>query len=109
MSTRIIALFNLKKGVTPADYERWAKRVDLPTVNGLKSVDGFEVYRATGLLGSSAAPPYKYIEVIDVGDMDEFGKEVASERMRKVAGEFQSMADDLFFIMTEKIGGPHAV
>jgi hypothetical protein len=41
MPTRIVALFNLKRGVSAADYEAWAKRVDLPTVNGLKSVDKF--------------------------------------------------------------------
>jgi hypothetical protein len=55
-------------------------------------------------LGSEGAPPYRYVEIIDVGDMDGFGREVASERMQKVAGEFQAMADDLVFIMTDKLG-----
>lgn len=104
MATRIVALFNLKKGVTPADYERWAKRVDLPTVNGLKSIDKFEVFRSAGLLGSDAKPPYQYVEIIDVGDMEQFGKDVATETMQKVAGEFQAMAADLAFILTEKLG-----
>jgi hypothetical protein len=105
---RIVALFNLKKGVTPADYERWARRVDIPTVNGLKSIDKFEVFRATGLLASDAKPPYAYIEIIDVADMDQFGKDVAGANMQKVAAEFQAMAADLVFIMTEKLGSPHA-
>jgi hypothetical protein len=104
MATRIVALFNLKEGVTAADYERWAKRVDLPTVNGLKSIDKFEVFRAAGLLGSEAKPPYQYIEVIDVADMGEFGADIATEKMQEVAGEFQGMASDLVFIMTEKLG-----
>ncbi|MBY0423450.1 MAG: hypothetical protein K2Q06_14175 [Parvularculaceae bacterium] len=104
MSTRIVALFNLKRGLTAADYERWAKRVDLPTVNGLKSIDKFEVFRSVGLLGSEAKPPYQYVEIIDVGDMDQFGKDVATATMQKVAGEFQAMADDLVFILTEKLG-----
>ena len=30
--TRIIALFNLKPGVKVADYEAWARAVDLPVV-----------------------------------------------------------------------------
>lgn len=104
MPTRIVALFNLKKGVTANDYERWARRIDLPTVNGLKSVDKFEVFRSAGLLGSQAKPPYEYIEIIDVGDMEGFGKDVASEKMKKVASEFQAMADDLVFILTDKLG-----
>jgi hypothetical protein len=104
MTTRIVALFNLKRGVTPADYERWARRVDLPTVNGLKSIENFEVFRATSLLMSEAKPPYQYIEIIDVGDMDGFGRDVASEKMQKVAAEFQAMAADLCFILTEKVG-----
>ena len=104
MSTRIVALFNLKRGVTPADYERWAKRVDLPTVNALPSIEKFEVFRAAGLLGSEAKPPYAYIEIIDVADMGRFGTDVASEVMKKVAAEFQAMADDLVFVLTEKLG-----
>jgi hypothetical protein len=103
MATRIIALFNLKPGVTPEAYEAWARRVDIPTVNGLQSVDQFEVFKATGLLMSDAASPYAYIEIIDVKDMEAFGGEVSTERMKAVAAEFQSMAADLVFIMTDKL------
>lgn len=104
MVTRIIALFNLKPGVSVADYEAWAKRVDLPTVNGLGSIQSFEVFRATGLLGSADRPPYAYIEVIDVADMDAFGKDVGSDAMQAVAARFQEMVTDLAFITTEKLG-----
>jgi hypothetical protein len=104
MSTRIVALFNLKPGITVADYEKWAKAKDIPTVNGLKSVDKFEVFRSAGLLGSDAKPPYAYIEVIDVNDMGVFGGEVSTETMQKIAGEFQAMAADLCFILTDKLG-----
>lgn len=104
MATRIVALFNLKPGVSAADYEAWAKATDLPTVNGLKSVDRFEVFRSAGLLGSDAKPPYAYIEIFDVNDMETFGGEVSTETMQKVAGEFQAMADDLVFILTDRLG-----
>lgn len=104
MTTRIVALFNLKPGVTEADYEAWAKATDLPTVNGLKSVDEFTVFKSVGLLGSDDRPPYAYIEIIDVNDMGVFGGEVGTETMQKVAGEFQAMVDDLAFILTDKLG-----
>lgn len=104
MVTRIVALFNLKPGVSAADYEAWARRVDIPTVNGLKSIDTFEVFKSVGLLGSEARPPYSYVEIIDVADMDQFGKDVATETMQRVAAEFQAMASDLSFILTSKLG-----
>lgn len=104
MTTRIIALFNLKPGVSAADYEAWAKSKDIPTVNGLTSVDRFEVFKSAGLLGSEAKPPYAYIEIIDVNDMETFGGEVGTDAMQTIAGEFQAMADDLSFILTDKLG-----
>jgi hypothetical protein len=100
--TRIIALFNLKPGISLEAYESWARAVDLPTVNGLPSIRKFEVFRTTGVLGSDAAPPYSYIEIIDVRDMGQFGEDVATPVMQAVAGEFTGMADPVF-LMTEKI------
>ena len=103
MGTRIVALFNLKPGVGVADYEAWAKSVDIPTVNGLGSIEKFEVFRSAGLLGSEEKPPYAYVEIIDVADMDGFGKDVATDAMQKIAAEFQGMVDNLSFILTEKL------
>ena len=74
---RIVCLFNLKPGVDPAEYEAWARGTDLPGVNALPSVERFTVHRATGLFGSDAAPPYQYVEVIDVRGMDPFVADVS--------------------------------
>lgn len=104
MSTKIVALFNLKPGISVSDYENWARTKDIPTVNGLKSVDAFAVFRSAGLLGTDAPPPYQYIEIIDVNDMGVFGSEVSTETMQAIAGEFQAMAADLSFILTDKLG-----
>ncbi len=106
-TTRLIALFSLKEGVAVADYEAWARAVDLPTVNGLPSIQRFEVFRATALLGSDATPPYQYIEIIDVLDMGQFGTDVATPVMTKIAGEFQGMAN-VTFVLTEKLDWPGA-
>ncbi len=103
MSNKILALFNLKPGVSVEDYEAWAKTVDIPTVNGLGSIEKFEVFKTTGLLFSEDNPPYQYFETIDILDMDKFGAEAGSETMQKVAAEFQAMAADLVFITTEKL------
>ena len=100
--TRIIAFFNLKPGVAVADYEAWARNVDLPTVNGLPSISKFEVFRATAVLGSDAPPPYAYFEIIDVADMDQFGQDVATPLMQKIAGDFAGMAE-VTFTITEQV------
>lgn len=100
---KVIVLFNLKDGVDPSEYEAWARASDLPTVRGLDSVADFSVQRSSGLLGSDAAPPYQYIEIIDVSDMTRFGEEVASETVQKLAAEFQGFADGPLFLLTESL------
>ena len=101
--TRIFVLFNLKDGVTAEHYEAWAKATDIPSVRSLKSIGGFEVFKASGILGSDDPSPYAYIEIIDVADMAQFGPDVASDMMQKVAAEFQAIADNPTFIMTSNL------
>jgi hypothetical protein len=101
--SRVIAVFNLKAQVLEHDYEAWAKRVDIPTVNALPSVGSFEVLKVTGQLGSDAPPPYRYIEVIDIQDEEGFARDVASAPMQKIASEFRAMVD-VAFLKTERVG-----
>ncbi len=100
---RIIVLYNLKPGADPAAYEQWARTTDIPGVNALGSVKDFQVHRATGVLGSDDQSPYQYFEVIDVADMDAFGKDAASDVIQKAAAEFREFADNPQFILTETL------
>ena len=100
---RLIVLFNLKPGVSVADYDKWAKTRDIPIVRSLPSVDDFQVYRTTGLLGSSEPAPYAYIEIIDVPDMDGFGKDIASASMQANMAEFDGLADAPAIILTDAL------
>jgi len=99
---RLLVLFNLKPGVSREQYERWARENDLPTVRALASIRGFEVYRIPGLLGSDAPAPYEYAEIIDISDMQRFGAEIATERMRAIAARFAELADARF-LLTEPL------
>ena len=103
MAARVLALFNLKPETSVEGYENWAKTVDIPTVNGLGSIEKFEVFRSTGLLFSEDTPPYQYFETINILDMEEFGADAGSDAMQKIAAAFQGMVDDLVFISTEKL------
>jgi REDY-like protein HapK len=100
--TTLIVLFNLKAGQSVADYEAWAKTTDVPTVKGLKSINDFRVYRASGLLGTDKPAPYQYVEVVEVNNMEEFGAEISTEIMKHIAARFQQMADNPSFIITEQ-------
>ena len=88
MAAKILVLFNLKPGTSVEDYENWAKTVDIPTVNGLGSIEKFEVFKSTGLLFSDDKPPYEYFETIDILDMDKFGEEAGSEAMHDQQAPF---------------------
>lgn len=101
---RIICLFNLKPGVSVAEYEEWAKTRDIPTVNGLGSVESFTVHRATGVFGDdSAKPHFEYIEVIDIKGMDAFVGDISTEDFQAAAAPFQGYADAPQFILTEDL------
>lgn len=100
---RIICLFNLKPGASAQAYEAWARGTDIPGVNALDSVNSFTVHRATGLFGSEAAPPYDYIEVIDIKGMDAFVADVSNPEFQKVAAAFGQFTDNPTFILTEDL------
>ncbi|OFA29880.1 REDY-like protein HapK [Glaciecola punicea] len=101
--TTIVVLFNLKASADVSAYQDWAKQIDIPTASGLPSVDVFEVLKSEGLLMSEGKPPYQYIEILKVNDMEQFGKDAGSEVMQKVAAQFQEFADNPLFIMTSKL------
>ncbi len=100
---RIVVLFNLKPSADRDAYENWARTVDIPGVNALPSIEKFSVHAAESLLGTDAKPPYEYLEVIDVADMDQFGKDVATEAMKRISAEFQQFADNPAFVVTRTI------
>jgi hypothetical protein len=100
---RIIVLFNLKNGVERGAYEEWARTRDIPGARSLPSVEDFQVYRANGVFGSDARPPYEYFEVIDINGLDAFVGDVSSEKVQEVAAEFQQFADNPIFITTEAL------
>ena len=100
---RIIALFNLKPGITIESYEKWARETDIPGVRALKSVSGYHVQRATGILGSDAPSPYAYIEIIEISDMALFGAEAAGPVVQALAADMRNYADDPIFITSEDL------
>ena len=98
--TKLVVLFNLKDDSARAEYEKWARTTDLPTVRKLPSVDSFIVQRVSGLFGTDAPAPYQYVELIDINSLEQLGQDVSTETMAAVAGEFQKFADAPVFMLT---------
>lgn len=101
----LIVLFNLRNDAARDDYERWASEVDVPTVTGLASVDSFSVHRVAGLLGSDAAAPYEYVEVIEVNSLDRLVQDVSTETMAALSAQFQTFAEAPVFMLADRFLG----
>lgn len=99
----VVAMFNLKPGKSVADYEQWAKQRNLPTVNNLKSVDEYQVYRCLGLLGSGKAAPFQYVELIQVNDMEGLFGDLSAPFMQTMTAEFEAFAVDAAFVVCEAL------
>jgi hypothetical protein len=89
----MIVLVNLKEGVNPEDYERWVLESYAPAVKGLPSVEDWRDYRVSGLLGSDAAPPYRYVVTLEVGDLAQLGEDMAGEEMQGLFSDLHGLAD----------------
>jgi len=103
--SKLVVLFNLASDADRDAYEEWAKTTDLPTVRNLPSVDSFEVQTVSGLFGSDAPAPYEYVEIIDINSLEQFGADVSTETMGRVAGEFQTFAANPVFMLTTNLEG----
>jgi hypothetical protein len=99
----IVVFFNLKAGASVSDYEAWAKSKDIPTVKSLGSVQDFRVLKMGNLLGSDAASPYQYCELIEVADMNAFFADLGSEAVQAGAKVFNEFAENPLFIVAEDL------
>ena len=89
----MIVLINLKDGVSPEDYERWILESYAPAVKNLSSVEDWRDYRGSGLLGSDAAPPYRYVVTLEVVDLEQLGRDVEGEEMQRLFAELHELAE----------------
>lgn len=72
MAVRVFFLNKLRDGVDPADYERWVREVDYPLARGLPAIERYDVARLDGMVQGDGRPPYDYLEVVDITDLEEY-------------------------------------
>lgn len=102
---RIIGLFSLRPGTDREAFEEWSRGRDLPGLRALVSVKDFAVLRATGVLFGDDMPPYEYIEVLDITDVNEFLADVKGDAAGALAREMSAFTDKVTFLTTETVAG----
>jgi len=68
----------LKPGVKPEDYERWLREYDYRVARTLPSIISYRTHRIEGPITGAADAGWSYIERIEVRDVDEYAKDLAS-------------------------------
>ncbi|HEX6709503.1 MAG TPA: hypothetical protein VF068_04165 [Rubrobacter sp.] len=89
----MIVLVNLKEEVAPAEYERWLEERYVPAVLDLPSVDEWRGYRVSGLPESGGDPPYQYVVLVEINDLEQLGRDIDGERMQRFLEELGRYAD----------------
>lgn len=101
---QLILLYNLKDGVTQADFESWVTSTDYPAMRGLSRVDSFTTYRAEKLLMGEGSPSVQYVELFDIPDLDGFiSDDMPGETVQSIMGQFMGFADAPQFIICNEV------
>tara|TARA_B100001013_G_scaffold214777_1_gene130810 strand:- start:303 stop:605 length:303 start_codon:yes stop_codon:yes gene_type:complete len=85
--TKVFFLNKLKKDVKPSDYEKWVKERDYPVARNVKAIKAYDVYKINGAFWGDQT--YDYIEVIDVTDVESYGKAAETPEVKKLLEEWQ--------------------
>jgi len=101
--TQLVVLFNLKPGVAPETFERFAVEEDTPAMLALPSVKAKRFHRVAGLYGSDGPAPYAYVELLDV-DLDRLGSDLANAPgAADLVARFRAMTSDLVFLIADSL------
>lgn len=77
MAQRVFFLNKLREGVEPEDYEAWVREVDYPLARSMPTIERYDVTRLDGLLQGDGDPPYDYLEVVEITDLDAYRQSLA--------------------------------
>jgi hypothetical protein len=91
----------LKPGVRPEDYERWLREYDYVVAKTLPSIVSYRTHRIVGPITGAENAGWNYIERIEIGDVDQYQKDLASpagqELLRQLYDNYLDRAKNIFF------------
>ncbi|PYM42252.1 MAG: hypothetical protein DME12_08300 [Candidatus Rokuibacteriota bacterium] len=91
----------LKPDVRPEDYERWLREYDYRVANTLPSIISYRTHRIEGPINGAPDARWNYIERIEVRDVDQYAKDLASpagqELIRQLYERYLDRSRNVFF------------
>lgn len=91
----------LKPGVKPEDYERWLREYDYRVAKTLPSIVSYRTHRITGPVNGAEGAGWSYIERIEVRDVDQYQRDLASpagqELIRQLYEGYLDRSRNIFF------------
>jgi len=103
MAQRVFFLNTLKDGVEPAQYESWIRRVDYPVARAQPSIKSYVVTRLAGLLTGEGEPPYQYLEVIEITDLEAYREGLHTAEMEQLLQEWSTYVGESVAVHGEVI------
>ncbi|MCW5748147.1 MAG: hypothetical protein KIT36_18310 [Alphaproteobacteria bacterium] len=73
-----IVISTLKPGVNPDDYERWVRERDYAYTRSHSNFISYQVHRIRGPVEGMANAGWSYVERIEVKDLDQHRRDLAS-------------------------------
>ena len=100
----VVVSYRLKPGVTPADFERWVREVDQPTLRGLARVKAMDTFRIERPLFGEGDPSVRYVELFHIPDLAGFlAEDLPGAAMQAVLAQFEGFAEAPEFLVAEKL------
>jgi hypothetical protein len=105
MAQRAFFLNRLREGVDPGDYERFVREVDYPFARALPTIQSYVVTRLDGLLQGEGEPPYQYLEVVEITDVDAYRASLdpAKPEIKEFFDQWSSFVGDSLMVYGEVI------
>jgi hypothetical protein len=91
----------LKPGVKPEDYEKWLRGYDYVVARTLPSIVSYRTHRIEGPITGADGAGWSYIERIEVRDVEQYQKDLASpagqELIRQLYEHYLDRSQNVFF------------
>lgn len=91
----------LKPGIKPEDYERWLREYDYRVAKTLPSIVSYRTHRIEGPITGAEGAGWSYIERIEVRDVEQYRKDLASpagqELIRQLYEHYLDRGKNIFF------------
>jgi len=95
----------LKPGIDPAEYEAWVRERDYPLVRTLSNYVSYKVHRLRPPVQGAENSGWQYIERIEVKNLEQHDKDLASpagvKLREELYGKFLDRSKNIYFTSDE--------